>query len=221
MFVQRLPHPFGALALASFPDGHAEPPPGALHPEESAFAATLAPARRPTWVGGRVALRAALASLGAPLAEPVLATPRGAPLLPAGFVGSITHKPGVAAAVAARAEEPLRTLGVDLEIARRLRTDIARRVLTADEEAALAGLVGDARDLEVLRWFAAKEAIYKALDPWVSRYVAFREATVARAADGTLTATLALPAAEGPFRVELHDGSADDLLLIAARIARA
>jgi enterobactin synthetase component D len=220
MFVQRLPHPFGALAVVSFPDGHAAPPPEALHPDELAFAAALAPARRATWVGGRVALREALASLGADLAAPVLATPRGAPLMPAGFVGSITHKTGLAAAVAARAAQPLRTLGVDLEIAQPLRTDIARRVLTAGEESALAGLTGEARDVEVLRWFAAKEAIYKALDPWVSRYVAFREATVARGADGSLTATLALPPAEGPFRVELHDGSADDLLLVSARIER-
>jgi 4'-phosphopantetheinyl transferase EntD len=220
MFVRRLPHPFGALVTVAFPDEHHPPPEGALHPEELAHAATLAPARRVTWVGGRVALRAALAQLGADAPQPILATPRKAPMLPAGFVGSITHKRGLAAALAARADEPLRTLGLDLEIAAPLRTDIAARILGEDELAALAGLTGPARDVEVLRRFAAKEAIYKALDPWVSRYVTFREATVVRAPDGTLTATLALPPAEGTFRVELHDASADDLILIAARIAR-
>jgi len=226
MFVQRLPHPFGVLATVAFPEGEsrrgrtsfarpspsrevrnpsegsevdASPPHDGLHPE---------------------ALRATLAQLGADPATPVLATPRGAPRLPAGFVGSITHKPGLAAALAARADEPLRTLGLDLEIAAPLRTDIGSRILTARELTALAHLTGAARDFEVLRWFAAKEAIYKALDPWVSRYVAFREATVTRAPDGTLSATLALPPAEGTFQVELHDGTADDLILIAARIAR-
>ena len=93
-------------------------------------------------------------------------------------------------------------------------------MLGPEELAALADLTGVARDVEVLRRFAAKEAIYKALDPWVSRFVGFREATVVRAPDGTLSASLALPPAEGTFRVELHDASADDLLLIAARIAR-
>ncbi len=224
MFVQQRPHPFGALAVVSLPDGHDDPPPAALHPEETAYAQTLAAARRPTWIGGRVALRVALASLGAELVLPVLATERGAPRLPPGFVGSISHKPGLAVALAAPADEARRTLGVDLELLRPLRTDIARRVLTAEElaalETALAGETGAARDREVLRRFAAKEAIYKALDPWVSRYVEFREATVVSAPDGTLTARLTLPPAEGAFRVELHDASADDLILIAARIAR-
>jgi 4'-phosphopantetheinyl transferase EntD len=220
MFVQRRPHPFGVLVTVAFPDGGDRPPEGALHVEEMAYAAKLAPARRITWVAGRVALRAALAELGAASAGPILSTARGAPQLPAGFVGSITHKTALAAALAAPADEPLRTLGVDLEIAGRLRTDIASRILTPEEMEAFAPLSGDARDHETLRWFAAKEAIYKALDPWVSRFVAFREATVVRAPDGALTAALTLPPAEGAFRVELHDGSADDLLLIAARIAR-
>ena len=123
-------------------------------------------------------------------------------------------------ALAAPADEPRRTLGVDLELSRPMRLDIASRILTAPELAALAALSGPARDHEVLRRFAAKEAIYKALDPWLGRYVEFKEATITRAADGTMTAALTLPAADGAFRVELHDTSADDLLMVAARIAR-
>ena len=45
-----------------------------------------------------------------------------------------------------------------------------------DERAALAALDPAARDAEVLFRFAAKEAIYKALDPWVQRLVSFQEA---------------------------------------------
>jgi enterobactin synthetase component D len=218
--VKRLSHPFGVLATVAMPDDFTEPPFGTLHSDETAHAATLAPARRASWVGGRVALRAALTELGWDGERPLFATPRGAPHLPDGFVGSVSHKPGLALALAARVDEPRRTLGVDLELAQRLRTDIAARILTAPELTALAALSGPARDHEVLRRFAAKEAIYKALDPWLGRYVEFREATITRAPDGTMTGTLALPVADGAFHVELHDTSADDLLIIAARITR-
>jgi enterobactin synthetase component D len=218
--VQRPPPPFGVLATVALPEGFTDPPPPGLHPEETAHAASLAPARRTSWVGGRVALRAALEALGATPDAPLLGTPRGAPCLPEGFVGSISHKPGLALALAARAAEPRRTLGVDLELVRPLRVDIAGRILTTAELAALAGLSGEARDREVLRRFAAKEAIYKALDPWLGRYVEFKEATVTHGADGAMTAALSLPAADGPFQVELHDSSADDLLIVAARISR-
>ena len=51
--------PFGSCAGVSLPAGEFELP-AALHPEEAAFALTLPEARRAGWVGGRVALRAAL-----------------------------------------------------------------------------------------------------------------------------------------------------------------
>jgi 4'-phosphopantetheinyl transferase EntD len=95
-------------------------------------------------------------------------------------------------------------------------------VLTADERAALAGLEPAARDREVLRRFAAKEAIYKALDPWVVRFVSFQEVVVVAAGGGGgrgLRATLALKGGEGPFAVELHDASAADVVLVAARVS--
>src|SRR5438477_297716 len=72
-----------------------------LPSEERALALALAPARRATWAGGRVALRAALADLGVGAAAPIGATPRGAPALPAGLAGSIGHKESVAVALAA------------------------------------------------------------------------------------------------------------------------
>jgi 4'-phosphopantetheinyl transferase EntD len=74
----------------------------------------------------------------------------------------------------------------------------------------------------VLRAFCAKEAIYKALDPWVRRFVGFHEARVAFAG-GRLSASLALTRGEGPFAVELHDASGlagSGHFLIAASIAR-
>ena len=56
--------------------------PSGLHPDEAAYAQLMAPARRVGFVGGRLALRAALAALGARDVGPILATARGAPACP-------------------------------------------------------------------------------------------------------------------------------------------
>jgi 4'-phosphopantetheinyl transferase EntD len=67
-------------------------------------------------------------------------------------------------------------IGVDLERAAPPRADIARRILTPREQARLADLGdGDARGRAVTLRFAIKEAIYKAIDPYVRRYVGFLE----------------------------------------------
>ena len=217
--------PAGMCVAVSLPEdpGFALPP--ALHPDEAAFVRASPAARRVTFIGGRVALRTAIAALGAASGDPtlpILSTPRGAPALPSGFVGSISHKHEVAVAIAARAEPtPRTTIGIDVEIPRPLRVDIAPRVLTPGERAALASLDPAARDAEVLFRFAAKEAIYKALDPWVQRLVSFQEVEIVTAPDGERRARLALARGEGPFRVELHDASGDGLVMIVAAISLA
>ena len=215
--------PFGTCVGVALPEGAFELPEG-LHPEEAAFARALPEARRAGWVGGRVALRAALAAIGVDAPEPILATARGAPRLPPEAVGSVSHKRTIAVALAARASAPRATVGIDVEELRLLRADIARRVLTADELADLPA-PGPAREAAVLLHFSAKEAIYKALDPWVQRFVAFDEAMLGRAPGGTLEARLALARGEGPFSVEVlaissQDLGVDDLIVVAARIGR-
>jgi enterobactin synthetase component D len=221
--------PFGVCVGVSLPvidnehrGGEPFDLPPALHADEAAFARGLSPFRRTSWVGGRVALRTALDAIGFDAPAPILGTPRGAPALPPGVVGSVSHKSDLAVALvtlATSASAP--KLGIDVEMARSLRYDIAGHVLTPGERAALPPL-GNARDAEVLRLFSAKEAIYKALDPWVGRFVSFQEATIAYApppASG-LIAHLQLAQAEGPFTVELHDASDADMILVAARVSR-
>ena len=213
--------PFGVCAAVPLPaEDDFSLPPG-LHPDEAAHARGLPAARRASWVGGRVALRAALGALGAHSFGAILATARGAPALPGGFVGSISHKRELAVALAARAEgaSPA-TLGIDVELPHRFRHDITRHLLTPGERAALSDLADAPRDLEILRRFAAKEAVYKAVDPWVRRFVSFQEVTILRHPDGRLEARLALARDEGPFAVELHDASDESLILIAARAGR-
>lgn len=167
--------------------------------------ASVPPPRRATWIAGRLALAAALAEIGAPRV-PLLSTPRGAPAVPAGFVGSISHKRTLAVALAAPAAGAC--LGVDVEEAKPFRVDVSRRILTPAELAAVNALGPEARWRAVLARFSIKEAIYKALDPFVGRYVAFAEAEVdldpepAEApAPTTVRARLALAEGEGPFAV--------------------
>lgn len=198
--------PFGTVVGVALPaTAPAEADwPAALHAGERVFARGLPEARRASWIGGRVALRAALDMAGLPARGAILATDRGAPRLPDGSTASISHKADLAVAIAAPAGTPPVTLGIDLEQVRALRADISARVLTDAERAALAP-PGPARDAQVLRLFSAKEAIYKALHPWVGRFVGFHEAELSPRPDGGLTARLALAAGEGPFALALHD----------------
>ncbi|MFT3775660.1 MAG: 4'-phosphopantetheinyl transferase superfamily protein [Minicystis sp.] len=169
-------HPYGALRVAGVTDDPPEPAAMArLLPEEHAFAAGLAPLRRGTWVAGRLALAAALAEVGAPRI-PLLATPRGAPAVPPGFVGSVSHKRNVAIAVAA--PDTGAGLGADIEELLPSKHDISRRILTPAELEALDALPPEERFRRVLVVFSIKESIYKAVDPFVRRYVGFKEAEV-------------------------------------------
>ena len=172
-----------------------------LAPEERNFASGLAPRRRRTWVGGRVAMHEAFARAGL-ATSPVLGDARGAPILPPGVTGSITHKETLAAALVAR--EPLARIGVDLELDLPRTTDITARVLAQDEAEELAGLDPRAREHEVLLRFSSKEAIYKALDPFVRRYVGFHEVSVSTRSDGSADVTARLRPGEGPFAIEVR-----------------
>jgi 4'-phosphopantetheinyl transferase EntD len=157
-----------------------------LHPDERTRALTLSPIRRREWVAGRRALRHALTGVAPAAAEsPVLADDRGAPVLPAGAVGSISHKRAIAVALAASASGW--TVGVDLEVLGPRRVDISERILTKAELSTLASTApaGDARDRAVLLAFALKEAVYKAIDPHLRRYVGFLEVQVWPSLDGT------------------------------------
>jgi enterobactin synthetase component D len=151
-----------------------------LAPAEQDRAAQLGPVRRREFIAGRMALHLALGSDAA-----ILSDDRGAPILPPGWIGSVSHKRAMAAALVATAG--VGRLGVDLELAAPPRVDIGRRVLTAREQAELT----DGGRGVTLR-FAIKEAIYKAIDPYVRRYVGFTEVELEFSGDA-VTVTTALP----------------------------
>ena len=169
----------GVCVGVSLPAGADFALPSGLHPDEAAFVHASPAARRATFIGGRVALRTALAALDADAgsgAAPILSTPRGAPALPAGFVGSVSQQ-----ARARRRDRGARGGDAAHDARDRRRDPRARYARTSRTRADACGaravdtLDPAARDAEVLFRFAAKEAIYKALDPWVQRLVSFQE----------------------------------------------
>jgi enterobactin synthetase component D len=187
---------------------------GTLHPLEASFARGLPAARRSTFVAGREALRGALAGMPAPDVprdDPILRTHRGAPALPRAVTGSVTHKRTLAMAAVAPRAGSLQHLGLDLErrpTAEELqRPSIARKILTAREYARVEALgehTLEGREL-VLVHFALKEAVYKAIDPFVERYVRFTEVELDVHDANSVQVTLHLPeAAVAAVRVDAH-----------------
>lgn len=184
-------------------------------PDELAVARQFGPARAREFLAGRRALRAALADLGGDGGVAIGRGPRGAPLLPAGWVGSVSHKRDLAAGLVT--VDRGWTVGLDLEARAPRPIDIARRVMTAREAAAVAALDDDARRRLVVRTFAIKEAVYKAIDPHLGRYVGFHE--VALIDPRAEAAALEVPDAWG-LEVEVTCQAQGDHWLATARARR-
>ncbi|HEX3343506.1 MAG TPA: 4'-phosphopantetheinyl transferase superfamily protein, partial [Polyangiaceae bacterium] len=186
-------------------------------PEEREAAAAMSPVRRRGWVGGRAAMRIALSRTGR-TAPPILADERGAPRLPRGLAGSISHKEHVALALVAA--EAAAHVGVDVEVDEPRGRDVAAKVLRLEELAELAGLGAEERASAVLLRFSAKEAVYKALDRYVKRYVGFHEVAVTLNDDGTGEVAPFLRAGEGPFAFALRWMKRGGLMVTTARVAK-
>lgn len=177
--IDRIATPHGTCVVLAVDDPDAAL--AALPAPEQDHARRLGEVRRRELIAGRTALHVALDDFAAA----ILPDDRGAPMLPAGWVGSVSHKGALACAIVAPAGSG--SVGVDLELAGAPRMDIARRILTAREQAALPD-----RGRAVTLRFAIKEAIYKAVDPYVRRYVGFTEVELELDADACRVHT-ALP----------------------------
>lgn len=188
-----------------------------LPPAEADHARTLKGYRQVQFVGGRIGLRRACEQLGVK-PPALLPDDRGAPRLPDGLVGSVSHKRNLAVGMVSQAAGG--TLGVDLEDYAPARPGIASHVLTPREQAQLAPLPDDRRWIALLTRFSIKEAIYKALDPYVRRYVGFHEAEVEPDLQGGARVTLQLAHGEGPFRTDARYEWLHGRLLTSVRIRR-
>lgn len=199
-----------------------------LHPAEAAVAEAMSANQRSTFVAGRLALRSAMTA-GSPTdaAQAVLRDARGAPVLPSMVSGSVSHKQHAALAfvLPRTSGTGIRHVGVDLEhrpTARDVaRPSIARRILTPSEIDALAVYDPDPlRQRErVILSFALKEAIYKAIDPTVQRYVRFTEVSLQFHRAGEADVVLLLPELrDRPVTVQAHY-TFDEQWLIATAVA--
>lgn len=120
-------------------------------------------------MAGRLCARAALRSLGHTTDGAIAIGALGAPVWPAGFVGSITHSGGTGAAAVTRSSDA-RSIGIDLQplLAPQQAVSLAPLFGGPAEHAALARIVGD-HVLACTVLFSAKEALYKCLAPLVGR----------------------------------------------------
>lgn len=198
----RVALPFGLLAGVHLPGGSDPVPPpvlARLHPDERDYARTLGGFRQVQFVGGRLALGELLGELGLRRAA-VLPNVHGAPALVPGFVASVSHKQDLAVGLVARGNGV--GIGVDLEDTDRHRPGVAARVLRAEELAFVESLPADRRWVETAIRFSVKESVYKALHPFLQRYIGFGEVAVWTEPDGNDRVEPFLRPAEGPFRFE-------------------
>ncbi|SCL72080.1 4'-phosphopantetheinyl transferase EntD (siderophore biosynthesis) [Micromonospora citrea] len=163
-----------------------------LFPEEQALVAASVEKRRREFTTVRHCARRALGELGIAPA-PILSGARGAPVWPAGVVGSMTHCEGYRAAVLGRTAA-FATLGVDAEPHAPLPDGVLEAIALPAERARTATL-GAARPS--VCWdrllFSAKESVYKAWFPLTGRWLDFAEADIFLDPAGTFTAHLLVP----------------------------
>jgi 4'-phosphopantetheinyl transferase EntD len=129
--------------------------------EELALVEHAIDSRRREFATTRWCAHRALAALGEPRA-PLLADARGAPIWPAGTVGSLTHCTGFRAAVAARSTA-WRAIGIDAEIDGPLPSGVLQLTARPAEIRQLAALAGHDGAVNWERlMFSCKEAVFKA-----------------------------------------------------------
>lgn len=148
-----------------------------LFPEEDELVAQAVEKRRREFAGVRSCARAALAEFGHP-PVPILNGERGAPSWPDGFVGSMTHCTGYAAAAVARGAR-MASIGIDAEPHEPLPDGVLNAITLPEETQWVEALRGDR---PAVHWdrllFSVKESVYKCWFPLMGRWLDFTQALV-------------------------------------------
>lgn len=162
---------------------------GLLYPEEAVHLGNAVAVRRQQFAAGRLCARRVLAEFGI-LNFPLKAAEDRQPLWPENLVGSITHTDGFGAAVAAD-KESLAAVGIDSEVAGRVKAELWRSICTPGEIRWLQALPESQQAAAATLIFAAKEAFYKCQYPLVGEWLNFHDATIEvpqwGAAEGAMT----------------------------------
>jgi enterobactin synthetase component D len=166
----------------------------------------MVPKRRAEFLAGRAASALALARSGCATPHAVGRNPNGSPSWPSGFVGSITHGGGIAAAAAASKTNCL-GVGIDAEYLMSPSTEeeVASLVVTVDEVmSAKRALPGVARSSLVTLAFSAKESLYKCLNPLVGTFFEFQDAELVKVSVGSGALAAGGTSGAGEFRLKLR-----------------
>ncbi|CAI2936464.1 4'-phosphopantetheinyl transferase family protein [Aminobacter niigataensis] len=171
--------------LAGLFDGHVATAQGdprslaaVMYPIEQSYVSRATESRRREFAAGRSLARQAMASLGVPQAAIPAASDR-APVWPAGIVGSISHCSGWCVAAVARESQDCSALGIDVEPATPLETDLLDTICDDDELRWLARQAEPGRGLLAKAIFSAKESVYKAQYPLSRQIIDFHAVSVA------------------------------------------
>lgn len=168
------------------------------------------PKRRAEFAAGRRCACEALRALAPDLAAVEIGVGiQREPLFPAGFVGTITHADGIAAAAVA---STTRATGIGLDIERWGLVDegigVSDQILVRGEAERLQAQTGWSRSRVATFAFSAKEALYKCLFPTVQAYFDFQDAEVTEIDTATLRfeTRLRVPLAGGLRAGDAFDG---------------
>jgi 4'-phosphopantetheinyl transferase EntD len=183
--------------------------PGVLWMDEVAAMNRAIPKRRTEFAAGRSAARTAMAEAGvSPTA--ILQGPDRAPLWPTGLTGSIAHCEDCCIAAVAH-KDHYKSLGVDVEPATPLASDLTGIICTPAERDWLAGQPNPGLAAKMI--FSAKEAVYKAQYPLTGTIIGF-DAVTLKMNNGsfTIASTLTLPNMKGAILIQ------EGLILSAAYV---
>jgi 4'-phosphopantetheinyl transferase EntD len=149
-----------------------------MRPLEGALVAHAVDSRRREFSAGRSCARLGLNSFG--VDEVVGIGPGGAPVWPAGFVGSITHTEGFCAAAVARRANWI-SIGIDAEIVDNVELALAPEILTRRELERLYKIPLFMRQEYLALLFSAKESTYKCQYPIAFAWLGFQDIVISTA----------------------------------------
>lgn len=142
-----------------------------LFPEEAAVLRNAVAKVRRQSGAARAVARTLFRQLGIPACA-ILKAGSGAPVWPAGVVGSLAHDSTVAIAAVARNNAGL-SIGIDIEADEPMPAELAKLVATPNERRQYASSVLNSRQL-----FVVKEAVYKASFPIDGKFLDFQDVEV-------------------------------------------
>jgi 4'-phosphopantetheinyl transferase EntD len=139
-------------------------------PEERAAVERAVAKRRNEYFATRHLARLALTELAVP-GCPILNNPDRSPRWPRGVVGSLSHTDTWCGVALTRQIDGICGLGIDLERVGSVSSEVEQRISSARELSASDSTAASLR-------FSAKEALYKAIFPFVNRFVGFLEVEI-------------------------------------------